>query len=326
MALAVRVTACAGMLAAGLFVAGAGGGLAAAEPGDSTGQGQDATDSANAGATDPGSDGSNFGPPEARVVAEVEPRTPTSSGGGQTAKASESGRDGGSLGAGRKPRRLTIYIPIPRVPKNDGDGVFEHPQESAFTTIVVEAPVVTTVKTVRAILQPEPPPDPGFSGEEEPPVLEASGGSDNGYTASQPQVLEAPLAIAPPPAGLRAAPPVAPPVAVPTPPQIGTNPAGPPTMPGSRVAAGTAPTPPRGALSPGTKPPPAMTAAPTGTQMTRLGYRQYLRTATVSELALVALLGVVGLFVMAFSGGVIGYRQANAGRYRLTERAARFLQ
>ena len=44
------------------------------------------------------------------------------------------------------------------------------------------------------------------------------------------------------------------------------------------------------------------------------------------SLALVALPGLAGLIVLTFSGGVIGYRQANAGRYLLTERAARFLR
>ncbi len=327
---AVRVTACAGMLAAGLFVAGAGGGLAIAEPGDpgagsgdSTGQGQDTTDSANDGATVPGSDGSNFGPPEARVVAEVEPRTPPSSGGGQTASASGFGRDGGSLGANRKPRRLTIHIPFPRVPQFDGDGVWEYPEESAFTTVVVEAPVVTTLQTLRSILKPEPSPDPSFRGEEEPPVLEASGDSDYALTGDlMPRVLEAPLVAPPPLAG----PGAAPPGTVPTPPQIVAQPA-PRSLLGSRAAAG--PDPPissRGVLPPGTKPPLAMTAAPPGTQMTRLGYRQYLRTATITEMMLIVLPGLMGLFVMTFSGGVIGYRQANAGRYLLTERAARFLQ
>ena len=38
----------------------------------------------------------------------------------------------------------------------DGDGVFEYPQESALNIVVIEAPVVRTVKTLRAILQPEP--------------------------------------------------------------------------------------------------------------------------------------------------------------------------
>ena len=69
-----------------------------------------------------------------------------------------------------------------------------------------------------------------------------------------------------------------------------------------------------------------MPAPPWPGRRSRLGYPQYLRTATVSELALVALPGLAGLIVLMFSGGVIGYRQANAGRYLLTERAVRFLR
>ena len=164
-----------GVLFAGLLLGGAGGGVAVADPDDSTGPGQDATGSANAGATDPDSDDSNFGPPEARVVAEVEPRTPPSSGGGQINDPAESGRDGSTGRVDRKPRRLTIYMPVPQVPKYNGNGTFDYPQESALNFVVIEAPVVRTVQTLRAILQPEPSPDPSFraGGEEEPPVLEA---------------------------------------------------------------------------------------------------------------------------------------------------------
>ncbi len=59
--------------------------------------------------------------------------------------------------------------------------------------------------------------------------------------------------------------------------------------------------------------------------MARSGYRPYLREATLAEVAFVALPGLVGLLVMTFSGGVVGYRQANAGRYLLTAGHARFL-
>ena len=133
-----------------------------------------------------------------------------------------------AVGADRKPRRLTIYMPVPQVPKYNGNGTFDYPQESALNFVVIEAPVVRTVKTLRAILQPEPDPGSGFRGEEEPPVLEAtSGGSGCAFTGDGPRVLEAPLAI-PPPAV--AAPRVAPP-----PGPTGANPAGVPTQVGSRA-------------------------------------------------------------------------------------------
>jgi hypothetical protein len=50
-----------------------------------------------------------------------------------------------------------------------------------------------------------------------------------------------------------------------------------------------------------------------------------LRTARANELALVAIPGLAALLAVTFGGGVIGYRQANSGRYLRTD-AARFLQ
>jgi hypothetical protein len=57
----------------------------------------------------------------------------------------------------------------------------------------------------------------------------------------------------------------------------------------------------------------------------RQGFPQYLRTARVGELAIVALPGIAGLLAITASGGAIGFRQANSGRY-LRSDAARFLQ
>ena len=286
--------------------------MAVADPADSTGPGQGATGSADAVATDTGSDGSNLGSPDVRVVAEVEPRTPPSSGGGQITDPAESGRDGGRVRGDRKPRRLTIYLPVPQVPRYNGNGTFDYPQESALNFVVIEAPVVRTVKTLGAILQPEPDPvvPPGFRGEEEPPVLEASGGSGSAFTGDVPRVLEAPLVI--PRRGPRVAPPPA-----------GANPAGVPPKVGSRADAGVASPIRRAPLASGAEPPPGI--APLGTPAPRQDYKPYLRTATTADIALVALPGLVGLIAMTFSGGVIGYRQASAGRMVRIQGAARFL-
>jgi hypothetical protein len=57
----------------------------------------------------------------------------------------------------------------------------------------------------------------------------------------------------------------------------------------------------------------------------RQGYPQYLRSARVAEVAVVAIPGIAGLLALTASGGVIGYRQANSGRF-LRADAARFLQ
>ena len=112
-------------------------------------------------------------------------------------------------------RRLTIHIPVPHVPRFDGDGIFEYPRESVVNTVVIEVP---TVSELAAILQPEPDPvNPSFTEEEEEPVLDAlgGGGSDRAFaTGQEPRVLEAPLAILRrrPPHGSRRRPAPTPPV------------------------------------------------------------------------------------------------------------------
>jgi hypothetical protein len=61
-------------------------------------------------------------------------------------------------------------------------------------------------------------------------------------------------------------------------------------------------------------------------QATRLGYPRYLRNPTVGELAAVALPGAAGLLFFTFSGGFIGYRQANSARFIRAQGAERFLR
>jgi hypothetical protein len=70
---------------------------------------------------------------------------------------------------------------------------------------------------------------------------------------------------------------------------------------------------------------PGSSTAPMGNTAYRQGFPQYLRTARVGELAIVALPGVAGLLAITASGGAIGFRQANSGRYLRSE-ASRFLQ
>ncbi len=65
---------------------------------------------------------------------------------------------------------------------------------------------------------------------------------------------------------------------------------------------------------------------PMSGQATRAGYPRYLRTPTAGELSVVALPGVAGLMFLTFSGGVIGYRQANSARFIRTAGAARFFR
>ena len=60
-------------------------------------------------------------------------------------------------------------------------------------------------------------------------------------------------------------------------------------------------------------------------QPTQVGYPRYLRNPTVGELSAIALPGVAGLMFLTFSGGIIGYRQANSARFVRTSAAERFL-
>jgi hypothetical protein len=59
-------------------------------------------------------------------------------------------------------------------------------------------------------------------------------------------------------------------------------------------------------------------------QSYRAGYPQYLRTARVTDMAGVALPGLAGLLFLTACGSVIGYRQASAGRM-IRVQATRFL-
>ena len=55
------------------------------------------------------------------------------------------------------------------------------------------------------------------------------------------------------------------------------------------------------------------------------GYTDYLRRPGLPQLAGAALPGVAGIVLMTLGGGVIGYRQANAGRMIQASGAARYL-
>jgi hypothetical protein len=134
--------------------------------------------------------------------------------------------------------------------------------------------------------------------------------------AAEPPVLRAPLVIAPLPIPLpRAVAPVAP---------LGAS-AGATPAPVDAVAVGANAPVIRGSLPP-TAEQPAGTLTPMNGQATRLGYPRYLRGPTPGELAAVALPGVAGLLFLTFSGGCIGYRQANSVRFLRAQDAERFLR
>jgi hypothetical protein len=82
----------------------------------------------------------------------------------------------------------------------------------------------------------------------------------------------------------------------------------------------------RGSLPPTAVEPQAKALTPMSGQTGRLGYARYLRDPAVTELAAVALPGAAGLLFLTFSGGFIGYRQANSARFIRTQGAERFLR
>jgi hypothetical protein len=166
---------------------------------------------------------------------------------------------------------------------------------------------------------PQPKPQPTFRIlEEEPSVVDADGADGATPLASGSSdlpVLQAPVAI--------------PRVRVVAPrPISGSAPA---VARAPSAGSTGAPLPePRGPVAqPGSMPaetlPPSGSTAAMGTPAPREGYPRYLRSARVNQMAAVALPGLAGLIAITASGGVIGYRQANSGRYPRTE-AARFLQ
>jgi hypothetical protein len=65
---------------------------------------------------------------------------------------------------------------------------------------------------------------------------------------------------------------------------------------------------------------------PLSGQATRVGYPRAFRNPTLADLAAVALPGVAGLLFMTFSGGLLGYRQANSLRFIRMQGAERFLR
>jgi hypothetical protein len=62
-----------------------------------------------------------------------------------------------------------------------------------------------------------------------------------------------------------------------------------------------------------------------GAGPTRLGYPRYLRNPTVGERGH-RVAGATGLLILTFSGGFIGYRQANSARFIRAQSAERFLR
>jgi hypothetical protein len=242
--------------------------------------------------------------------------------------ASEGSAKAPDIGRAAVAQRLTIYLSVPRL--LTGTGARARP---SFTTVVISVPTGSILRAYGQP-QPEPTPSPSFRTSEVPAevpnveVIDASGEGGSDYAqAGDLQPVRAPLVIAPPPVAPPrpvvppGAPPVIPPVAV-APPPAGGRPGSQVHVPNSIVAG--APPRMRGP-APESVPPPAAGAGPVEVPATRLGYQRYLRTAKVTDMAVVALPGVVGLVLMTVSGTVIGHRQARAGHMLRHNGAERFM-
>jgi hypothetical protein len=174
--------------------------------------------------------------------------------------------------------------------------------------------------------KPTPTPTPSIRGKQEEPVIDAGGGGVDSTSFSDgahPPVLEAPVVVAP----VAPVAPIAPPIRPAAPPA--GPPAGwlPPRPPGSQPPGGSTPVAPR-SVRPSQEPtPPTNTFSPlSGYAAPRQGYNEYLRTARLPEMAAAALPGVTGILLLTLGGSVIGYRQANSGRFVRTGPGARYLE
>jgi hypothetical protein len=312
---ALRLTACAGLLTTGLLMAGASAGIAVADTGDSTGGGTEAASvtSKVEGDSDGTSDATKPDPPTSTV------------GSGRDdidVKSGDEDNTKNGFPTGSKKFHGSFTVPILRIPRKDELPASGLPNPSLFyTTLVIPVP---TLADVFAAMQPQPEPSPApgpaFRTQEEgPPVADSGGGGVDAVStgvAAEPPVLQAPLVIAPLPIPL---PPAVAPVA-----PLGASAGAAPAAVDTLAVGANAPVI-RGSLPP-TVEQPAGTLRPMSGQASRLGYPRYLRSPTAGELAAVALPGVAGLLFLTFSGGCIGYRQANSVRFLRAQDAERFLR
>ncbi|OPX06935.1 hypothetical protein B1790_25190 [Mycobacterium sp. AT1] len=226
-----------------------------------------------------------------------------------------------------------ITVPVPSVPVPG----YENMRWSLNLTDPYAAytSVGETLSTVNSLLMdayapydpfrpPAPKPQPTFrTMQEEPSVVEAEGtggivpmsNGSSGLPVLQAPVVVPPIRIAPPPRPITGSAPAGVKVLA-----AGSAGVRAPELKGSVAQTGSMPTeqlPPAGSAS--------ASASGMGAPAPRQGYPRYLRTARANELAMVAVPGLAALIAVTFGGGVIGYRQANSGRYLRTD-AARFLQ
>lgn len=163
----------------------------------------------------------------------------------------------------------------------------------------------------------------------------AAGAPINGNIGRAPNLAPVPTAPSGRAIVIRSAPSTIP--AAPTP-MIGAAPAAPvvavpvvvpPTIPAPTASPAGAPpvvaNPPI-SPTPRSEPPEAqILSTPAAPEPIRLGYADYLRAASTSELLLAVLPGLGGMLVMTAAGGAVGFRQARAAQTLPSPQIARFL-
>ncbi len=395
----LRVTLSISTLVAALLVAGAGSGVAAADPDDPAGTGS---------TSEPGDVGDPPAVGEPTPAVEPQPTTatppsifdiprniatqlrdmmgrPLSIFGNGRVPGTHTLPDTSAIGdatPGRKGDKVPVKQPEPTVPKPPvvPDPVQQAPvrkpsNSSIDVTLPFSAPKISvpvpdlqvpgyesmrwtldlsdpyaaytsvgqTLRTVNALLTDAyapynpfkpPPPKPSARIMEDGPVVDAGGTVDAIPLAggSNLPVVQAPVLIPP----IRLAP-VRPMTG--SLPDVSLPAASAPQALGTGRPAVRAPAPRDAAAQPGSAPPAnappkaepsppspsSPSSSPMGNPVLREGYPQYLRSSRITQVASVALPGLAGLIALTASGGMIGYRQANSGRY-LRSGAERFLQ
>ncbi|WP_164478400.1 hypothetical protein [Mycolicibacterium stellerae] len=331
MAFRVRAAASACVVASGLFMAGAGGAIALADPGHGSG----------------GADRSDDGKGDGSIGDIV--RGAFGLGDGTDEKASGPGQQGPQTrwGNGRQGRHPGGTQP----PKTETPPTKTETPPTKTETPPTKTPCPEPTETTEPT---EPTPPPG-SPPPNPPQSPGSGGGGaipppppryrppsppgmqlpNEQLPGQPgaaggsDVLDAGagIAAAAVPAGVAA--PIALPVIVVPPIALPGVAAG--AGLGGGASAGAPPAVPRAVTAQppaGRVPPPANVgsnvAAPNSSY--RIGYTEYLRSAGLPQVAALAVPGLVGIMVLTGAGGLLGYRQAKAGHAVHVSGSARYIR
>jgi hypothetical protein len=320
----MRLAVGASVLIAGLLMCGPRAGVAFADTGDAAGVGAESGDVTSKADNNDNDDKPASG---ATHASEPEPPKSTVGNGREDIDGQSNGKKENDPPASIKKFKASVTIPILRIPKQSEMPAYGWPDPRLFYT-TLEIPVPTLGDFLTAMqAKPRPSPAPGPSvrtqeqQQEAPPVADAGGGGVDPLAAgvaAKPPVLHAPMVIAPLPIPQSAAP-------APTAPVGAAAGATPPRIVTDAAAGGANVTLIRGAPAPAVRPV-AEPLTPMSGQATRLGYPRHPRSPTPGELAVLALPGAAGLLVLTFSGGVIGYRQANSARVIRAQSAARFLR